>query len=115
MAERELADFDPTTGHLHTTCAPHFDGYTCHGDGETPAIDCAAHLYAIAQDAEKALHELTSAPVLLVLHPGGRAVLTVADGVPDYDLAHYFRDLAHDVEAGRHRTPPAEEPSDGQG
>lgn len=42
MAERELADFD-VDGHLHT----------CRDRPGT--CDCAAHLYAIAQDAEASL------------------------------------------------------------
>lgn len=38
----ELADFDPSDGHLHTGCT--------WAVGDTHPCDCAAHLFAIAQD-----------------------------------------------------------------
>lgn len=50
----ELADFDPTTGHLHT----------CLRDGDPDAgcgRDCAAYLYAIACRAEQRLAVIASA------------------------------------------------------
>lgn len=55
-AQVELADFGPE-GHLLSTCLPRFDGYECHGNGQPQSAfaDCAALLYAIAQDAEAAL------------------------------------------------------------
>lgn len=63
MDERELADFGPD-GHLLATCAPTFDGYTCHGNGKPmPEFrDCASILYAIAQDAEQLIAGMTSTP-----------------------------------------------------
>lgn len=46
----ELADFDPTTSHLHTCMAE--------GDPEAGCMhECAGHLYAIAEDAEKRARE----------------------------------------------------------
>lgn len=46
----ELADFDPTTGHLHTCMAE--------GDPEAGCMhECAGYLYAIAEEAEKRASE----------------------------------------------------------
>lgn len=46
----ELADFDPSDGHLHTGCT--------WSVGDTHPCDCAAHAYAVAARAELALYQV---------------------------------------------------------
>lgn len=48
-APHELADFDPEDGHLHTC---HVPGQIAANNETVEPCLCAAHLFAIAQDAE---------------------------------------------------------------
>lgn len=59
------------------------------------------------EDARK-WRELEGAPVVLVVHPDGNAVLHVADSVDDEALAAYLEQLAGTVRRGEHRTACAE-------
>lgn len=53
--QRELPDFNPSTGHLHN-CSVRPDELVA-----VCRLDCAGHLYAIAQDAETALARVRDA------------------------------------------------------
>lgn len=55
MSDRALADFDPTTGHLHSCMAEGDPDAGC-------AQNCTGRLYAIAQDAERLIADMTSEP-----------------------------------------------------
>lgn len=57
---RELADFNPSTGHLHDCVTGYLTGGYFEGS-TTCALGCAGHLYAIAQDAEQALAQVRAA------------------------------------------------------
>lgn len=86
----ELADFDPEEGHLHEGCT--------WSVGDTHPCDCAAHLFAIAQDAALATLQLGTVVKLASLvvhaqelHPGSPAEM--------FDVAA-ITSLANDPEVG---------------
>lgn len=81
MAEvtRELADFDPSSGHLHTCPAESIQGADLIVEC---AEGCAGLLYGIAQDAERALAKELDRQIDRLHGPGAAAALdaAIADG-----------------------------------